>query len=247
MSDITRRVEDLAGRINASLASGERSAALKTAYELRGVLSGVDDDATLDNRRRQVNDAIVSMEASPAESLRLQPLHVIALVVVVIAVFFAGLFVGRHTGGASASSAQPSAASQAVAPSHLGLPLPSATPVVGTSSIRGILVYYFNSNFGNKPDAGARVYLVRGEIPAPSTNVALRTVAEQAFRQTIADGQGAYQFSNLPPGTYSVLLQSSHSKGSEEPDLQGKLHHKVLVLQEGEGADVSHDFGMTYW
>src|SRR5581483_7481853 len=112
-------------------------------------------------------------------------------------------------------------------------------------TIQGTLTYYFNGNFGSKPDTGARILILQGEQPDLTTdNSAFSRAEGSAFKTTMADGQGSLHVPSLPAGTYCVLIRSSHANSQDH--LLGKLLQKTVVLREGETVDVSNDFGMTY-
>ena len=95
--------------------------------------------------------------------------------------------------------------------------------VNGTGRIKGTLTYYFNANFGNKPDAGARIMLVSGRVETPDdakvylfmpgaayfgdsdTATLLNELVVDgktyyAVKSTLADGNGNFELADIPSG-----------------------------------------------
>jgi hypothetical protein len=133
--------------------------------------------------------------------------------------------------------------------------------------VQGILTYFFSFQVGAKPDAGSKVWLVKGhaEIPADLNFVATSSTLGtsrnpqlyDAFKYSIADENGNFELLNIPPGEYTLILQSAHTKGtlnekthifgkgnSRNPrDSSGRVESRNLQIKPGEAADGSKDFG----
>ena len=136
-----------------------------------------------------------------------------------------------------------------------------------TGSIRGTLTYLFDFHTGTKPDAGSRIWLVKGhvEIPADqsfagtSTALGTATNSEQyaAIDYAVADENGNFEMQDVPTGKYTLVLQSAHTKGTLKEknhffsrgnslnprDSSGRVESLDLQIQTGETVDASKDFG----
>ena len=127
-------------------------------------------------------------------------------------------------------------------------------------TVKGILTYNtFNSNDANRPDVGAKIYLVEGfiaEIPEQASisntnnilNVGSSTSGWKEYRlinQTTADESGSYGIENVPPGKYSLVVQSSHAKALNIRDSSGKVQTKNIFVESGKTADGVFNFGLT--
>ena len=132
-----------------------------------------------------------------------------------------------------------------------------ATPLGG--KIRGSLSYYFNANYGNKPDSGTEVWLIAGEIEIPDDAVHLGTpsvywvsVGEkrqryEVVRHTMADGNGNFELTDVSEGRYTLVMKSSHTNARVARDLLGKTEVRHITVKNGETVDASYDFGTTYF
>jgi cell division protein FtsB len=136
--------------------------------------------------------------------------------------------------------------------------------VNAVGGLKGTLTYYFNGNYGDKPDSGAEVWLLTEEqakavatkvggelsrelIPANAGVVAVIDVQSGGhLSQTIADGSGNFSMDHVPVGTYWVVIKSKHANGRDSRDILGKVTFKRVQIGEGQTVDASHDFGMTY-
>ena len=136
-----------------------------------------------------------------------------------------------------------------------------------TGRVKGTLTYFFSFQVEAKPDAGSKVWLVKGrvEIPADQNFVATSTSLgtsgnpEQynALKYSIADENGNFELPEIPPGEYTLIMQSAHTKGtlkekthifgkgnSRNPrDSNGRVESLHLLIKPGEIADASKDFG----
>jgi len=124
--------------------------------------------------------------------------------------------------------------------------------------IKGTLTYFFNSNYGSKPDTGIRVWLLNGHLDIAngqmffvgndqllvgSTSQKLQMYA--VVKKSTADGNGNFELFDVPPGSYVLIVQSSHAKGSGMRDIDGKVRVQQIEIRAGETVDGSWDFGMT--
>lgn len=129
----------------------------------------------------------------------------------------------------------------------------------GAGSIAGVVTYYFNDNFGQKPDTGAKVALVSPpdgfSIPDTQTPVVMGSDLRlmgggpvlPLVAQTAVDGAGRFELKSIAPGKYVVVIVSSHAKGKAKRDVMGKVYWKVVEVVPGQAVDVSTDFGKTFF
>jgi len=146
------------------------------------------------------------------------------------------------------------------------LPTMTAQPPE-TGRIKGTLTYFFSFHIGTKPDTGSKVWLVKGrvEIPANQDFVANGTELgtsgnpEQytAVKYAITDENGNFELLDIPPGQYTLIMQSAHTKGTlnekghffgtgngrNPRDSKGRVEFLNLLIKAGETADASRDFG----
>lgn len=119
--------------------------------------------------------------------------------------------------------------------------------VSGTGKIKGTLTFYFNANYGNKPDVGAHIMLVSGRVETPD-NATVYLFADSflnmlsvddkkydAVKSTIADGSGNFELADIPSGEYTLVMQSNHVKGkytyetvdSKKPNKKPKIKERL--------------------
>lgn len=140
----------------------------------------------------------------------------------------------------------------------------TAEATQGFGAIKGTMTYFFNQNYGDKPDVGTKVTLLTSDqvvklqkstggtgndpIPERTGISAFFFIHFDAdhFRETKADGSGNFSFDRIPVGRYLVVSESAHSNGKADRDLMGKVDCTFVEVKAGETADVSHSFGMTY-
>jgi hypothetical protein len=151
-------------------------------------------------------------------------------------------------------------------PQAAQLPPMTAQPAE-TGRIKGTLTYFFDFHIGNKPDTGSKVWLVQGraEIPANQTFVGTSTALgttgnpEQynAIKYSITDENGNFELLDIPPGQYTLIMQSAHTKGTLKQkgmgfgrgnghnprDSSGRVEFLNLLIKPGEMVDASKDFG----
>jgi hypothetical protein len=128
--------------------------------------------------------------------------------------------------------------------------------------IKGTLTYFFNSNSGNKPDTGSDVWLVEGHVAIPSNeflidfsgNIKVGIATYVVVKHTVADGSGNFDLSQIPPGLYTLVMRSNHTKGAygampkdavTSRDLNGRVMSQEVQLKPGETIDASKDFGVN--
>jgi hypothetical protein len=119
----------------------------------------------------------------------------------------------------------------------------------GRGTIRGTLTYYFNENYGNKPDTGSEVRILRGDWsswPVAQMSIEQKVWTEgQSYAKTMADGNGNYSV-EVPAGTWTVLIYSNHTNGPAGVEILYNIFQQTVQVADGAIVDVSHDFGMSY-
>jgi hypothetical protein len=140
-------------------------------------------------------------------------------------------------------------------------------PAAGVGRIKGVLTYFFNANDGSKTDVGSEIWLIEGhaiEIHECEIFTAFMTGAHvlkvddkghgqsiadttrfKVVKHTVADGNGNYELSDVPAGKYTLVMKSSHSKGSCPRDMDGKIKLTMVDVKTSETVDASTDFGMS--
>jgi hypothetical protein len=138
-----------------------------------------------------------------------------------------------------------------------------------TGGVKGTLTYFFSFHDGNKPDAGSKAWLVKGraEIPTDQTFVGTNTTVGtsgnpgeyNAAKYSVADENGSFEMTDIPPGQYTLILQSAHTKGTLNEkrnffgrgdghtprDSSGRVGFLNVTVKPGETVDASKDFGPT--
>jgi hypothetical protein len=59
---------------------------------------------------------------------------------------------------------------------------------------------------------------------------------------TIADGNGNYELMNIPPGEYTLIIQSNHKTAVTNRDLRGVLTQFTIGVGAGDVVQKSFDF-----
>jgi hypothetical protein len=177
---------------------------------------------------------------------------------------------------AAPPAAQPSVRTAQLPPSpplaNTSPPLVAPAPVAAGQSaesgnVKGTLTYFVNFHDGSKPDTGTKIWLVKDhvEIPADQNFVgssgALGAGAnpEQytAIKYAVADSNGNFELLEVPPGQYTLILQSAHTKGTlkdkrnlfgrgNRPNLRdsvGRVESLGVLIKPGETVNASKDFG----
>lgn len=165
-------------------------------------------------------------------------------------------------------SLPPSLPAQTPTPQALTSQAPATTaPPAETGRVKGTLTYFFSFHIGTKPDAGSKVWLVKGHVEIPAnqnfvgSSTALGTSGnpEQyaAIKYAITDDNGNFELLDIPPGEYTLIIQSAHTKwtlneknhlfasgNSHNPrDSNGRVEFFKLQVKAGETSDASKDFG----
>ena len=120
-----------------------------------------------------------------------------------------------------------------------------------TGRIRGTLTYFFNFNYGNKPDTGSQVWLIEGHVDIPDNMMVIGigdflvvgSAKPKIAKYTVADGIGNFELSDVPIGQYTLILKSNHAKGLTTRDIQGNVRVRHVQIKAGEALDASTDFG----
>jgi hypothetical protein len=130
-----------------------------------------------------------------------------------------------------------------------------------TGSVRGVVTYYFNMNYGARPDVGAEVWLLPGTMRRPSSDWFVMVVSDviiveppkassgdkeptkiSALRHSTVDGNGNFSWDGVPPGEYTVAIQSAHRNYTNQRDiLHGWMWVKVKI-EAGKAADTAWEF-----
>ena len=137
------------------------------------------------------------------------------------------------------------------------LQTPRPSPV---ASIRGVLKYNLDVLNPHGPDVGAQVWLVPAAqvptlaaaaggtinepIPKKATGWDKKLTDQFKFAQAVADARGEFSFSDVPPGSYTLVLLSKHVNSLAARDRHGKMRFKKIVVREGKTVDLSFGFGM---
>jgi len=139
---------------------------------------------------------------------------------------------------------------------------------IGTCDISGVVLYYFNDNYGYMADAGAYVYLkpikaenvgketerikeYSGTLLASQRGTGSKEAGEKLYAMeeeikklkiiAIADGDGRFYIKRIPAGDYIIYILSDHRM------LFGDKHYsnieaKVIHLEEGQYLEVWSKF-----
>jgi hypothetical protein len=133
----------------------------------------------------------------------------------------------------------------------------SSDAASGTGTVKGVFTYYFNANYGSRPDVGAKVWIVKGgginipdQMGVMPSSLEMILMGEDNQRTTlsivaraVADGTGSVTLPNIPTGVYTVVMQSDHAKAVNTRDILGKFRTSTIRISAGQVEDVSTDFG----
>jgi hypothetical protein len=140
----------------------------------------------------------------------------------------------------------------------LALPTSPKAPDKQPGSIGGVITYYFNANFGDKPDTGAKLQLVQGDVMIPKTSfLLLDTVIKpgkngakdeetelKVVSEGTADGSGRYELKDVPAGQYTLIITSSHRKDASLRDVSGQVICLPVLIKAGMTQNQSWNFGL---
>lgn len=119
--------------------------------------------------------------------------------------------------------------------------------------IKGTLTYFFNANYGDKPDVGSKIYLLSAHV-CPELGGFVTALADVIFvngtelkptKYTVADGNGSFELTDVEPGEYTLMQVSNHAKAVNQRDIEGKVQCGLVQVSPGETKDESHDFGTS--
>ncbi len=166
--------------------------------------------------------------------------------------------------GAAPASPEPAAEKPAPTPSPtttVRLTTPALAKQAG--SVQGQLKYKRDVFDLRGVDAGAEVWLVPAAEVAGLAAAAGGTEAEPIpptaegwdkkltekfrFLHAVADRNGRYAITNVPPGQYTVVLLSRNAGGLALRDNRGKMRFVKTQVREGLTTDVSFNFGVSAW
>ncbi len=165
---------------------------------------------------------------------------------------------------AAAAPSEPAAEKPAPAPppaTTVRLTTPALAKQAG--SVQGQLKYKRDVFDLRGVDAGAEVWLVPAAEVAGLAAAAGGTEAEPipptaegwdkkltekfSFLHAVADHNGRYAITNVPPGPYTVVLLSRNAGGLALRDNRGKMRFVKTNVREGLTTDVSFNFGVSTW
>jgi hypothetical protein len=179
-----------------------------------------------------------------------------------------------HSGFPSSPAQYPSSPAYPASPSYAAAPSPNANPaaqgippgnqvVAEPATVTGTITYYFNKNYGNKPDVGSKVFLLSGIHPNviidrnKDLHFAITIRKTNVVKETSVDGNGNFRIERVAPGQYTVLVISNHTRfpatdgqrptGYGEMSILGGCYQKSITLNAGDTVDCSNDFGTTYF
>jgi len=161
----------------------------------------------------------------------------------------------------------PSQAPSVAPPTQPSPPAQATAQPVENGRVKGNLTYFFDFHSGNMPDAGSKVWLMKGHIEIPAnqkfvaSSASLGTNANpqqySAAKYAVADEKGNFELLDIPAGEYTLILQSSHTKwtlhekknffgrgnGHNPRDSGGRVESLTVIVKPGETAEASKDFG----
>jgi len=150
-------------------------------------------------------------------------------------------------------------------------PLFSLAQEKSSATIKGVVTYYFNSYQGDKPDLGAKIYIVDSskfkeydedlsfkydlakikktspedpdfkQIDERLYTVLYRLEQSAETLSATVDAVGNYSIS-APAGTYYLLIQSKGRTGITVTEVKGNIYLTKVRLAKGQVRDESHNF-----
>lgn len=162
---------------------------------------------------------------------------------------------------AEPATQQPPAPEKPVPSTTVRLTTPALAKQAG--SVQGQLKYKRDVFDLRGVDAGAEVWLVPAAEVAGLAAEAGGTEAEPippaaegwdkkltekfGSLHAVADRNGRYAITNVPPGEYTVVLLSRNAGGLARRDNHGKMRFVKTHVREGLTTDVSFNFGVSTW
>ena len=139
--------------------------------------------------------------------------------------------------------------------------------MAGMGTVKGTVVYYFNRNYGSKPDVGSEVWLVGPNVEIPEDRMFIGTTKEiivvnpknesqkttiPVIRHTMVDGNGNLELTGVPAGWYTIVMESKHTDGPKseglritQRDVLHRIEYRAVEVKPNQISDVSIDFGMS--
>lgn len=133
----------------------------------------------------------------------------------------------------------------------------------------GAVGYYFNDNYGIKPDAGSTIYIFKKDdypvfdagllskfltLKASNASASQEMGNQKSFQHMLdvslvgektiklsADGSGAFRI-RMRPGHYAVVTQSAHRTGNCLVEILGQLSYQEVDVSVGDQANVAATF-----
>ena len=143
-----------------------------------------------------------------------------------------------------------------------------------SATIKGVVTYFFNTSQGDKPDIGAKVFIVdtakcQGYDKAIAfqydlarikkltrTDAGFKTLDDKSHSnfekiKTAADavsctvdGSGNYSIP-VTSGTYYILFQSKGRTSMTMTEIAGNLYLTKVTIKDGQTMDESHNFPLN--
>jgi hypothetical protein len=131
------------------------------------------------------------------------------------------------------------------------LPSTESASKVATGTVKGTISYYDPRRQVSVPDSSAKLFLIKGTIArisedsmflAINTGDILAPKGLTVVKTTIADGSGNYELISIPPGEYTLIIQSNHKTAVSDRDLHGVLAQFAIGISAGNIVQKSFDF-----
>lgn len=127
---------------------------------------------------------------------------------------------------------------------------PAAVATKPTGTVKGVVMYLKNAYDMYQPDVGARVWVLRGfmypsedeEVDGDEKGLVCLGKTRKAIAYAVVDANGKYQLDNIPPGEYTIIIQSRHKVGDNTRDSLGKMASIYRRNIDAGVTDVSWDF-----
>lgn len=129
---------------------------------------------------------------------------------------------------------------------------------IATGSISGVITYFFNDNFGSKPDTGSKITVVNGRVTIAKTSFLIlagpeiftpatgdkpaESMAIKVIASATADGTGRYELKDIAQGEYTVIIESQHRTGRSLRDIKHQTICIPIRVNAGQSVSTSWDF-----